>query len=79
MSKPPKNVVLALNFENFEKKNLKFLEKIKNFQNLRLPVKINYFFRFSVVDCPGKTLGLKKRSKLVKKWQKKDKFDFCQK
>jgi hypothetical protein len=71
MSKPPKNVVLALNFENFEKKNLKFLEKIKNFQNLRSPVKINYFFRFSVVDCPGKTLWTEKKVKIGQKMAKK--------
>jgi hypothetical protein len=39
---------------------------------MRSPVKINYFFRFSVVNCPEKCLKLKKFIKMVKKCQKND-------
>jgi hypothetical protein len=49
---------------------MKLLEKIKNCQNMRSPVKINYFFRFNVVDCQGKTLLSEKIHKIGQKCQK---------
>jgi hypothetical protein len=46
------------------------MEKIKNFQNMRSPVKVNYYFRFSVVDCPEKTLLTEKIHKIGQKMSK---------
>jgi hypothetical protein len=60
-------------------KKFQFFEKFKYFQNLRTPVKINYFFRFSVVDCPEKMLLTEKIHQNGQKMSKKRFFDFGQK
>ena len=52
------------------------MEKHKNFQNLKLPIEINNFFRFSEVDYLEKSLFAEKIHKIS---QKNDDVDFGQK